>query len=72
MSEAELIFTALAELSTTQLAEPDKANGVNQTADAGKNGRTVANYARLTIENETGRKGSPGEHFLRTSRHHKN
>jgi len=36
MSEAELIFTALAELSTRQIAETDKAKGVKQNAVAGK------------------------------------
>ncbi len=36
MSEAELIFTALAELSTRQIAETDKAKGVTQNAVAGK------------------------------------
>jgi hypothetical protein len=35
MSEAELIFTALAELSTRQIAETDKAEGVQQNAVAG-------------------------------------
>ncbi len=36
MSEAELIFTALAELSTRQIAETEKAKGLNQNATAGK------------------------------------
>lgn len=36
MSEAELIFTALAELSTRQIAETDLAKGVNENAIAGK------------------------------------
>lgn len=36
MSEAELIFTALAELSTRQIAETEKAKGVTQNAVAGK------------------------------------
>ena len=38
MSEAELIFTALAELSTRQIAETEKAKGVTQNAVAGKKG----------------------------------
>jgi hypothetical protein len=38
MSEAELIFTALAELSTRQIAETEKAKGVAQNAVAGKKG----------------------------------
>jgi len=36
MSEAELIFTALAELSTRQIAESDQAQGLNENAKAGK------------------------------------
>jgi len=36
MSEAELIFTALAELSTRQIAETDSAKGVAENAIAGK------------------------------------
>jgi DNA-damage-inducible protein D len=36
MSEAELIFTALAELSTRQIAETEKAKGLKQNAVAGK------------------------------------
>lgn len=36
MSEAELIFTALAELSTRQIAETDQAKGLQQNAEASK------------------------------------
>lgn len=36
MSEAELIFTALAELSARQISETDNAKGVTQNAIAGK------------------------------------
>ncbi|WP_042005998.1 BRO-N domain-containing protein, partial [Capnocytophaga canis] len=36
MSEAELLFTALAELSTRQIAESENAKGVNQNAQASK------------------------------------
>ena len=35
MSEAELLFTALAELSTRQIAEAEQAKGVNENAKAG-------------------------------------
>jgi NAD-dependent DNA ligase len=38
MSEAELIFTALAELSTRQIAETEEAKGVEENALAGKKG----------------------------------
>lgn len=36
MSEAELIFTALAELSTRQIAETEEAKGITENAKAGK------------------------------------
>ena len=36
MSEAELIFTALAELSTRQIAETTEAYGLDENKDAGK------------------------------------
>ena len=45
MTEAELIFTALAELSTRQIAETDKAKGLQQNAVAGKKGGAVAKDA---------------------------
>ncbi len=38
MSEAELIFTALAELFTRQIAETDEANGLKQNAVETKEG----------------------------------
>jgi hypothetical protein len=36
MSEAELIFTALAELSTRQIAESVQASGLPENIEAGK------------------------------------
>lgn len=64
MSEAELIFTALAELSTRQIAETENAKGVQQNAIAGKKGGKIAKDARLALENKTGRKVITGENFL--------
>ncbi len=64
MSEAELIFTALAELSTRQIAETDEAKGITQNATAGKKGGKIAKDARLALENKTGRKVITGENFL--------
>ena len=64
MSEAELIFTALAELSTRQIAETDKANGLKQNAVAGKKGGKIAKDARLALEDKTGRKVITDENFL--------
>ncbi|MCY7311980.1 MAG: Bro-N domain-containing protein [Chitinophagaceae bacterium] len=71
MSEAELIFTALAELSTRQIAETDKAKGVTQNAVAGKKGGKIAKDARLALENKTARKVISGENFLPASKQNK-
>ncbi|MDX2174000.1 MAG: Bro-N domain-containing protein [Bacteroidota bacterium] len=64
MSEAELIFTALAELSTRQIAETDEAKGIVQNAKAGKKGGKIAKDARLKLEAQTGKKVITGENFL--------
>lgn len=71
MSEAELIFTALAELSTRQIAETDKAKGLKQNATAGKKGGRIAKDARLALENKTGKKVITGENFLPPSKQNK-
>ena len=64
MSEAELIFTALAELSTRQIAETDEAKGLRENAKAGKKGGAVAKNARKELEAKTGRSVVTGENFL--------
>lgn len=56
MSEAELIFTALAELSTRQIAEAVKAKGMNENKIAGKRGGSIAKKARIELESKTGKK----------------
>jgi len=64
MSEAELIFTALAELSTRQIAESVDATGMAENKVAGKKGGRIARKARLELEAKTGRKVITGESFL--------
>ncbi|MGB4775060.1 MAG: BRO family protein [Daejeonella sp.] len=64
MSEAELIFTALAELSTRQIAETDKAKGLQENAKASKKGGKIAKDARLQLEQQTGKKVVTKESFL--------
>ena len=64
MSEAELIFTALAELSTRQFAESMEATGMNENAEAGKKGGGIAMRARMELEDKTGKKVVTGENFL--------
>ena len=64
MSEAELIFTALAELSTRQIAESTQARGLPENATAGKKGGGIAKKARLELEEKTGKRIVSGENYL--------
>jgi DNA-damage-inducible protein D len=64
MTEGELIFTALAELSTRQFAESVEARGMKENAVAGKKGGGIAKRARLELEHKTGRKIVTGANFL--------
>ncbi len=64
MSEAELIFTALAELSTRQIAETAGATGMTENQVAAKTGGNIARKARLELEGRTGKKVVTGENYL--------
>ncbi|MDO5664230.1 MAG: Bro-N domain-containing protein [Bacteroidia bacterium] len=64
MSEAELIFTALAELSTRQIAETEQAKGIKQNATAGKKGGKIAKDARKALEQKTGKSVITSQNFL--------
>jgi DNA-damage-inducible protein D len=64
MNEAELIFTALAELSTRKIAESVNATGMVENADAGKKGGKIAKKARLELESKTGRSVITSENYL--------
>jgi DNA-damage-inducible protein D len=65
MGEAELLFTALAELSTRQIAETDQAKGLQQNAAASKKGGAIAKDARKALESKTGKNVVTGENFLK-------
>ncbi len=54
MTEAELIFTALAELSTRQIAESVNATGMPENESAARTGGRIARKARLDLESRTG------------------
>ena len=64
MSEAELIFTALAELSTRQVAESENATGMEENKKAAIKGGRVANRARKDFEATTGQKVVTDSNFL--------
>jgi len=64
MSEAELIFTALAELSTRQIAQSVEATGMAENKTAAKAGGRIARQARNQLESQTGKSVISGESFL--------
>ena len=64
MSEAELIFTALAELSTRQIAESAEATGMAQNKSAAQTGGRIARQARNQLESQTGKSVVTGANYL--------
>ena len=64
MNEAELIFTALAELSTRQIAESIDATGMAENKTAAKTGGGIAKKARLELEKKTQKKVISRENYL--------
>ena len=64
MSEAELIFTALAELSTRQIAEAENATGMEENKKSAKRGGKIAKEAKEKLELETGKKVVTNSNFL--------
>lgn len=68
MSEAELIFTALAELSTRQVAENTNATGMKENKQAARRGGNVAKIAKEKFEEETGQKVVTDENYLPKSK----
>ena len=64
MSEEELIFTALAELSTRKIAETDETKGLEENKIPAKKGGKIAKDARTALEEKTGKSVVTGENFL--------
>ena len=56
MTDAELVFTALAELSTRQIAETMQSEGLDENKIPAKKGGRIAKNARLELEQKTGKK----------------
>ncbi|MFA5754384.1 MAG: Bro-N domain-containing protein [Patescibacteria group bacterium] len=65
MTDAELVFTALAELSTRQIAEADRARGLDENKIPAQKGGAVAKNARLELEEKTGKKVVSRKNFKR-------
>ncbi len=64
MSDAELVFTALAELSTRQIAETMKTKGLEENKIPARKGGRIAKNARLELEQKTGKRVVSGRNFL--------
>lgn len=64
MTEAELVFTALAELSTTKIAKKDESQGYDENAESAKKGGGIAKNARQQLEEATGESVVSGENYL--------
>lgn len=64
MTEAELIFTALAELSTRQIAESTEAFGMAENKIVAKTGGGIAKKARLDLEEKTQKKVVSRNNYL--------
>jgi DNA-damage-inducible protein D len=67
MSEAELIFTALVELSTRQIAETLESKGLEENKIPAKTGGQIAKNARMELEQKTGKKVISDANFLAES-----
>lgn len=63
MTEAELVFTALAELSARQIAENKQTRGLEENKIPAYKGGRIAKNARLELERKSGRRVVSGENF---------
>jgi len=64
MTDAELVFSALVELSTRQIAETMKAKGLQQNKIPAKRGGKIAKDARKALEQRTGKHVVTKENYL--------
>jgi len=64
MTEAELIFSALAEMSTRQIADSINANGMVENKTAAKKGGNIARKVRVELEKKTQKKIVFEENYL--------
>ena len=67
MTDAELVFTALAELSTRQISETMNTKGLEENKIPAKKGGQVAKNARLELEQKTDKKVVSGRNFKQLS-----
>lgn len=65
MSEEELIFTALAEMSTRKIAETEKAIGFDENKIPAHKGGKIAKDARVSLEQKVHKSIITGQNFLK-------
>jgi len=71
MTDAELFFTAFAEMATEQIAESMEAIGLEDNKIPAKQGGNIAKDARLALEDKTKKSVISGENFLENSENKK-
>jgi hypothetical protein len=71
MTDAELVFTALAELSTRQIAQTLEAKGLERNKVPAKQGGRVAKNARRELEEKTGKSVVSPVNFLKNPKRKK-
>lgn len=64
MSNAELVFTMLGELSTTEVARHEDAQGYDENFQAPPKGGRIAGNARRELEAETGKPVVSSRNYL--------
>jgi len=64
MTDAEIVFTALAELSTRQIAETMLAKGLKENKVPARKGGRIAKNARVELEQKSGKKVVSSANFL--------
>jgi hypothetical protein len=65
MTEAELIFTSLAELSTRQIAESEKSKWMKENKASAKKWWNIAKNAKKQLEDKTWKNIITWENFLK-------
>ncbi len=72
MTDAELVFTALAELSTRQIAETMLTKGLKENKIPARKGGRIAKNARRELEQKTGKKVISSANYLPAQKSFKN
>ena len=64
MSDAEILFTALSELSTRQISETEKTDGYGQNEATARKGGRISRDAKRALEKQTGQRVVSPQNFL--------